>query len=139
MGSRGGPRGRLMGSRGAPEAVLGGLGGVILRKTKIMQHKIAIRCDLEPSWARLGPVLGRLGPLLGPSWGHLGAILGPSWAILGPSWGHLGVILAHLGATLGLPRALLLLLASLLLQDGLQEQTIAFRSSEIAVVSAFSK
>ena len=90
MGSRGGPRGRLMGSRGAPEAVLGGLGGVILRKTKILQHKIAIRCDLEPSWARLGPVLGRLGPLLGPSWGHLGAILGPSWAILRPFLAVLG-------------------------------------------------
>ena len=86
MGFRGGPRGRLMGSRGAPEAVLGGLGGVILRKTKILQHKIAIRCDLEPSWARLGPVLARLGALLGP----LGDVLGPLGALLEASWGHLG-------------------------------------------------
>ena len=70
-------------SWGVLRAVVGGLGRVILSKTKIMQHKIAKRCDLEPCWAHLGA-------LLEPSWGHLGARLAPSWGILGPSWVILG-------------------------------------------------
>ena len=41
---------------------------------------------LEPSWRRLGRLLGRLGGVLGPSWRPLG----PSWGRLGPSWGRLG-------------------------------------------------
>ena len=68
-------------SWGVLRAVVGGLGRVSLRKTKRMQHKFAIRCDLEPSWAHLGPSWATLGAILGPSWRHL-------WAILGPSWGH---------------------------------------------------
>ena len=65
-----------------------------MSKTKTTQHKMAIRWDLEPSWAHLGALLGR-------SWGHLGAILGPPWGHLGPSWGHIGpswAILAELKA-----------------------------------------
>ena len=46
--------------------------------------------DWEPSWDRLGG-------LLGPSWGALGAI----WAHLGASLGRLGAILGPLGAVLG--------------------------------------
>ena len=35
---------------------------------------------------RPGPILGRLGAVLGPSWGHFGTMLGSSWAVLAP-WG----------------------------------------------------
>ena len=75
--------GSLMRSRGALEEVLADLWGVILKRKKIMEHKIAIRCDLEPPGAHLGRSWAPLGAILGLSWGHLGAILGPSWAILG--------------------------------------------------------
>ena len=47
----------------------------------------------EPSWSRLGVVLG-------PSWGHLGSDLGASW-------GRLGAILAPLGASWAPLRAIL--------------------------------
>ena len=40
---------------------------------------------LEPSWGRLGTLLGPLGALLG----LLGAVLEPLGALLEPSWGHL--------------------------------------------------
>ena len=45
----------------------------------------------EPSWGRLGAILGPPGTISGPSRGSLGAVLGhlgPSWATLGPSWGQ---------------------------------------------------
>ena len=53
--------------------------------------------DLEPSWGRLGAILGDLGP----SWVHLGAVLGPAWGHLGASGGRLGASLGALGAILG--------------------------------------
>ena len=53
--------------------------------------------DLEPSWGRLGAVLGDLEP----SWVHLGAVLGPAWGHLGASCGRLGASLGALGAILG--------------------------------------
>ena len=84
--SGGGPRGSQRESRAVPRAVLGGLGRVASSKTRIMQHGVAIRYDLEPSWSFLGALLGRywghLDAILAPSCGHLGA----SWAILEPSW-----------------------------------------------------
>ena len=64
----------------------------------------------EPSWGRLGAILGPSWAILGPSWGCLGAlgpVLGPSWGRHGPSWGRLGAVLGlsgpswgHLGAVL---------------------------------------
>ena len=62
---------------------------------------------MAPSWdvlARPGAVLGRFGDVLEPSWGRLGTLLGPLGALLGllgavleplgallePSWGRLG-------------------------------------------------
>ena len=58
----------------------------------------------EPSWGRLGAILGPSWAILGPSWGclgALGAVLGPSWGRLGPSWGRLGALGAVLGPSWG--------------------------------------
>ena len=84
----------LEGASGALRAVLGGLGRVLggssgkswrglVRKTKIRQRKISIRCDLEASRSHLGAILE-------PSWCRLAALLGPSWALLGAMWATLG-------------------------------------------------
>ena len=93
--------------------------------------------DLEPSWGRLGAILGPSWALLGPSWGLLGLPGGGSqsglgrmlerfevkvpfecdleatWsrlgAVLGPAWGHLGSSRGRLGASLGALGAILVL------------------------------
>ena len=59
------------------------------------------RAHVEPSWARLGLMLGRAhvepsGPswaYIGPGWAYVGLILGPCWvyamlAYVGPTWPH---------------------------------------------------
>ena len=78
---------------GGPGESWGGLGGQD-RKTRG-----GIR-NLEPSW-------GRLGGLLGLSWGPFRAVLGLSWAVLEPSWGRLGGLLGRYGAILETSWALL--------------------------------
>ena len=61
---------------------------------------------LEPSWARLGLILGQVGPML--SWAHLGPTLaqvGPTlglcWAYVGLCWAYVGPCWALLAAMLG--------------------------------------
>ena len=52
--------------------------------------------SLEPSWERLGSILGRLGGVLGSSWRRPGAVLGAAWGVLdrlGASCGCLGGVL----------------------------------------------
>ena len=87
LGASWGPLGRLLGPLGgflgASWRHLGPSAGGPLSKAKIIEFKLPLRCDWEPSWGCvLGQSWGPLGALLGPSWGHLGAILGLSWAIL---------------------------------------------------------
>ena len=53
--------------------------GVLFAKAKRGDVSFRLRCDLEPSWGRLGT-----------SWGRLGAILGRSGSHLRPSGGHCG-------------------------------------------------
>ena len=82
-GASWGPLGRLLGPLGgflgASWRHLGPSAGGPLTKAKIIEFKLPLRCDWEPSWGHLGAVLGPsrgpLGAFLGPSWGHPGAIL----------------------------------------------------------------
>ena len=85
----GGPLGPLGGLRGPLRGLLRAFAGVVITKAKVSYLKSPVRNDVEPSW-------GRLGAILGPSWGRLGANLGPSWAILGP----LGAVFGRLGRRL---------------------------------------
>ena len=63
---------------------------------KISYQKVAVVCDLQSAWMRLGRrSCGRPGAVSGPSWAPLEPLLGPpGGALLGP-----------LGALLGSPKA----------------------------------
>ena len=47
------------------------------------------RAHVEPSWARLGLMLGQVGPMLSRR-AHLGPILAQVGPMLGSSWAHVG-------------------------------------------------
>ena len=79
-------------SRGPLGALWGGPGAILgasFKLAKLSLHGVALECDWEATWSRLGVVLG-------PSWGRLGAILAPLGAVLGPPWVLLGPPLSHL-------------------------------------------
>ena len=103
-----GPLGGLLeaswGSLGAPRGGLGAILGAFCKIVKLSSPCVALECDLEATWSRLGVVLGsswgglgvvlgRLGALLG----SLGALLEPLGALLEASWGHLGRLRAQSG------------------------------------------
>ena len=80
------------------------LGGKLSRQVKLSGVKRPCGSDVEPSWGRLGVVLGL-------SWGYLeiileplGVILGPPWGLLGRSWGLLGGSGGHLEVNLDVLR-----------------------------------
>ena len=82
LGASWGPLGHLLGASSEHSRASW---GILFSKAKIGYVTTCLRCVSEPSW-------GRLGAILGPSWGHLGAILGPCWAHLEPSWAILGYL-----------------------------------------------
>ena len=84
-----GPLGRSWGPLGAPWGDPGAILGASCEIVKLSSPSVALECDLEATWSRLGVVLG-------PSWGRLGAILAPLGAVLGPPWALLGPSLSHL-------------------------------------------
>ena len=81
--------GASWGALGAPWGGPGAILGASREIVKLSLHGLALECDLEATWSRLGVVLG-------PSWGRLGAILAPLGAVLGPPWALLGPSLSQL-------------------------------------------
>ena len=69
--------GASWGALGAPWGGPGAILGASREIVKLSLHGLALECDLEATWSRLGVVLG-------PSWGRLGAIFELSWGHLGP-------------------------------------------------------